>query len=96
MGKVIQLTDDIRMSKNLRGLVMRLNLMGFKVTQRDTRFNSISKVYIIEIKGLSRFKKLTLEELFYLDKNFKSGLRAIVIRKFLGITLWKQVITGDF
>ena len=70
--------------------------MGFKVTQRDTRFNSTSRVYIIEIKGLSRFKKLTLEELFYLDKNLKSGLRAIVIRKFLGITLWKQVITGDF
>ena len=70
--------------------------MGFKVTQMDTRFNSTSRVYIIEIKGLSRFKKLTLEELFYLDKNLKSGLRAIVIRKFLGITLWRQLILGDF
>ena len=96
MGKVIQLTDDIRISKNLRGLVMRLNLMGFKAIQKDMEFNSTSKVYVLKIKGLSRIKKLTSEEIFYLDKNLKSGLSVVIIRKFLGITLWRQIILGDF
>ena len=50
---------DEKMSKNLRGLVMRLNLMGFKAIQKDMEFNSTSKVYVLKIKGLSRIKKPT-------------------------------------
>ena len=73
--------------------------MGFKVNQKDVKFThtfQYNQVYVVEIKGLSRVKKLTSEEIFYLDKNLKSGLSVIVIRKFLGITLWRQLILGDF
>ena len=102
MSKVIQLTDDIRIGKNLRGLVMRLHLIGFEVSQKNVKFSHSSntlpgnQVYAVEIKGLSRFKKLTPEEIFYLDKSLKSGLSAIIIRKFLGFTLWTECIIGDF
>ena len=73
-----------------------ISLINLKAIQKDMEFNSTSKVYVLKIKGLSRIKKLTSEEIFYLDKNLKSGLSVIVIRKFLGITLWRQIILGDF
>ena len=102
MSNIIHLIDDVKLGKNIRGLTQRVMLMGFKVKQEDVKYSHTSKtlvcnqVYVIEIKGLSRFKKLTSEEIFYLDKNLKCGLSAIIIRKFLGITLWKQIILGDF
>lgn len=92
------LIDETKISKNPKGFVDRLNLLGFKTSLKNCKLIYSHKVlmYEVKVKGFTRYKKLTSEEVFYLRKNLQSGLAIVIDRTFLGFVLWSELIIGEF
>lgn len=91
--------DEMRLGHNVVSMVVRLNALGYKVSNKDFRYIDLLKenaslVYKIDIHGFGKMTKIDKETRFYLEHNLKSNLVVIIKRTFLGITIWKEMIIG--